>query len=91
MPAGDQLPIGEILVAFSNNPVLAIWQAMKRLSEVNARTDAADISEILAEAETMLFGLILTLIKRPEIAGSISVPTAREGSGVTSPFAINGL
>jgi hypothetical protein len=57
-------------VTFSKEPVLAIWQAMKHLSEVNARTDAADISKGIAEAETMLFGLILTLIKRSEIAGS---------------------
>jgi hypothetical protein len=49
-------------------------------SEVNARTDAADISKILAEAETMLFGLILTLIKRPEIAESV-LATAAEGRG----------
>jgi hypothetical protein len=75
---GEQLPIGEILVAFSNDPVLAIWQAMKHLSEVNARTDAADISKILAEAETMLFGLIQMLIKRPEIAETV-LATAAEG------------
>ena len=65
-------------MAFSKDPVLAIWQAMKHLSEVNAKTDAADISKILAEAETMLFGLILTLIKRPEIAESV-LATAAEG------------
>jgi hypothetical protein len=82
---GDQLPTGEILVTFAKDPVLAIWQAMKRLSEVNARTDAADISEILVEAETMLFGLILTLIKRPEIAGSSSATAAGGASGAISP------
>jgi hypothetical protein len=52
---------------------------MKHLAEVDARTDEADISKILAEAETMLFGLILTLIKRPEIAGSV-LATAAEGA-----------
>jgi hypothetical protein len=85
MRLGDQLPIGENLVAFSKDPVLAIWQAMKHLSEVNARTDAADISKILAEAETMLFGLILTLIKQPEIAGSVLATTAGGESSVMGP------
>ena len=64
-------------MTFSKDPVLAIWQAMKHLSEVNARTDAADISKGLAEAETMLFGLIQMLIK-PEIAESV-LATAAEG------------
>jgi len=41
--------------------------------------------EILAEAETMLFGLILTLIKRPEIAGSFSATAAEGASGAMSP------
>jgi hypothetical protein len=65
-------------VTFSKEPVLAIWQAMKHLSEVNVRTDAADISKGLSEAETMLFGLIQMLIKRPEIAESV-LATAAEG------------
>ena len=72
-------------MTFSKDPVLAIWQAMKHLSEVNARTDAADISKMLAEAETMLFGLILTLIKRPKIAESILATTAGGQSSVIEP------
>jgi len=65
MLVGRQTLSGEILVAFSKDPVLALWQAMKSLAEVNARTDSADISKILAEAEMILFGLVLALIKRP--------------------------
>ena len=65
--------------------MLAIWQAMKHLSEVNAKTDAADISKILAEAETMLFGLIVTLIKRPEIAESVLATKAGGESSVMAP------
>jgi hypothetical protein len=59
-------------VASTKDPALAIWQAMKPLAEVQARTDAPHIAKILAEAEVILFGLVLALIRRPEIAG----PTA---------------
>jgi hypothetical protein len=72
------------LVAFSKDPVLAIWQAMKHLAEVDARTDAADISKILAEAEMILFGLVLALIKRSEITGSFSATAVGEASSVAS-------
>jgi hypothetical protein len=44
------------LVAFSRDPALAIWQAMKPLAEVGARTDAPDIAKIVTEAEIILFG-----------------------------------
>jgi hypothetical protein len=44
MLVGDQLPTGENLVAFSKDPVLAIWQAMKPLADVQMRLDAPDIS-----------------------------------------------
>jgi hypothetical protein len=86
---GDQLSTGEILVAFSKDPVLALWQAMKRLDEVNARTDSADISKILAEAEMILFGLVLALIKRPGITESFPATAAEGANSLLSPFAIN--
>jgi hypothetical protein len=44
------------LVAFSRDPVLAVWQAMKPLAEIGARTDASDIAKIVTEAEIILFG-----------------------------------
>ena len=44
-------------MAFSRDPALAIWQAMKPLAEVGARTDAPDIAKIVTEAEIILFGL----------------------------------
>ena len=43
------------MVAFSRDPALAIWQAMKPLAEVGARTDAPDIAKIVTEAEIILF------------------------------------
>jgi hypothetical protein len=50
------------LVAFSRDPALAIWQAMKPLAEVGARTDAPDIAKIVTEAEIILFGLVRAFI-----------------------------
>ena len=59
-------------MASNRDPALAIWQAMKPLAEVHARTDAPHIAKILAEAEVILFGLVLALIRHPEMAGSIA-------------------
>jgi hypothetical protein len=53
-------------VAFSRDPALAIWQAMKPLAEVGARTDAPDIAKIVMEAEIILFGLVQALSRRLE-------------------------
>jgi hypothetical protein len=58
---------GENLVAFSRDPALAIWQAMKPLAEVGARTDAPDIVKIVTEAEIILFGLVRALSGRQKI------------------------
>jgi hypothetical protein len=55
---------GENLVAFSRDPALAIWQAMKPLAEVGARTDAPDVAKIITEAEIILFGLVRALSRR---------------------------
>ena len=51
-------------MAFSRDPALAIWQAMKPLAEVGARTDAPDIVKIVTEAEIILFGLVRALSRR---------------------------
>jgi hypothetical protein len=53
-------------VAFTKDPALAIWQAMQPLAAIHLRTDTPAIAKILAEAETILFGLILALVRRPE-------------------------
>jgi hypothetical protein len=34
--------------------VLAVWQAMKPLAEIGARTDTSDIAKIVTEAEIIL-------------------------------------
>jgi hypothetical protein len=65
------IPNPEKSVASTRDPALAIWQAMKPLAEVHARTDAPHIAKILAEAEVILFGLVLALIRHPEVAGPI--------------------
>ena len=44
---------------------------MQPLAQVHARTDAPHIAKILAEAEVILFGLVLALIRHPEVAGPI--------------------
>ena len=51
-------------MAFNRDPALAIWQAMKPLAEVGARTDAPDIAKIVTEAEIILFGLVRALSRR---------------------------
>jgi len=66
-------------VAFTREPALAIWQATKCLAEIHARTDAPDVSKIIAEAELILLGLMLALIRRSVISGSASVLANREG------------
>ena len=53
-------------MAFNRDPALAIWQAMKPLAEVGARTDAPDIAKIVTEAEIILFGLVRALSRRQQ-------------------------
>src|SRR6202030_4212805 len=65
-PSWDPCRPGESLVAFSRDPVLAVWQAMKPLAEIGARTDASDIAKIVTEAEIILFGLVRALSRRLE-------------------------
>ena len=64
-------------MAFIREPALAIWQATKCLAEIQARTDAPEISKVIAEAEVILFGLVLALVRRSEISGS--PPTLARG------------
>jgi hypothetical protein len=69
-------------VASIREPALAIWQAMKCLSEIHARTDAHDVCQIIAEAEGILLGLMLTLIRRPDSSGSVKALANRNGDSV---------
>jgi hypothetical protein len=65
------------LVAFTREPALAIWQATKCLAEIHARTETPDVSAIIAEAEIILLGLMLALIRRPDVSGSAPALTKR--------------
>jgi hypothetical protein len=66
------------LVAFIREPALAIWQATKCLAEVQARTDEPEVSKIIAEAELILLGLMLALVRRSVISGSTLALAKRE-------------
>jgi hypothetical protein len=72
------------LVAFSRDPVLAVWQAMKPLAEIGARTDASDIAKIVTEAEIILFGLVRALSRRLENSESTSVTAIRQNGPLRS-------
>jgi hypothetical protein len=70
---GDSCQTPEkILMGITKDPALAIWQAMKPLAEVGARTDAPDVVKIVTEAEIILFGLVRALFRRQENSGSTS-------------------
>ena len=66
-------------MAFIREPALAIWQATKCLAEIHARTQAPEISKIVAEAEVILLGLMLALIRRSDISGVGFGSTGRKG------------
>ena len=66
-------------MAFIREPALAIWQATKCLVEIHARTEAPDVSKIIAEAETILLGLMLALVRRSDILGSASALESGKG------------
>jgi hypothetical protein len=72
-------PTRSKLVAFIREPALAIWQATKCLAEIHARTEAPDVSKIIAEAETILLGLMLALVRRSDISGSASALESGKG------------
>ena len=67
------------LVAFIKEPALAIWQATKCLTELHARTEAPEVAKIIAEAELILLGLMLALVRRSVISGSTLALPKREG------------
>ena len=71
-------------MAFSRDPVLAVWQAMKPLAEIGARTDASDIAKIVTEAEIILFGLVRALSRRLENSKSTSVTAIRRNGPLRS-------
>jgi hypothetical protein len=71
----------KISVAFTRDPVLGIWQAMKLLSEVHVPEDTPDVSSVLAETETILFGLVLALVRRSELAGPIFASAVTMSNG----------
>jgi hypothetical protein len=60
------------LVAFTKDPVLAVWQAMSVLDKLRAQVDTPDLSEILTQAETALFSLVKALARHAKNAGPIS-------------------
>jgi hypothetical protein len=71
-------------VAFSRDPALAIWQAMKPLAEVGARTDAPDVAKIITEAEIILFGLVRALSRRLENSEPTSAISVRRNGPLRS-------
>ena len=81
---------GENLVAFSRDPALAIWQAMKPLAEVGARTDAPDAAKIITEAEIILFGLVRALSRRLENSESTVAADAIEADAALGDLGFGG-
>ena len=71
MPAsGDDHQPRRKLRRMTNDPILAIWQAMKPLADVGSRIDAPDIVKIVTEAEMILFGLVRALARRLDNSAS---------------------
>jgi len=77
-------------VAFSRDPALVIWQAMKPLAEVGARTDAPDAAKIITEAEIILFGLVRALSRRLENSESTVAADAVEADAALGDLGFGG-
>ena len=77
-------------MAFSRDPALAIWQAMKPLAEVGARTDAPDAAKIITEAEIILFGLVRALSRRLENSESTVAADAIEADAALGDLGFGG-
>jgi len=77
-------------VAFSRDPALVIWQAMKPLAEVGARTDAPDAAKIITEAEIILFGLVRALSRRLENSESTVAADAIEADAALGDLGFGG-
>jgi hypothetical protein len=58
-------------VALTSDPVLTVWQAMNLLDKVGLQSETPEISNILAEAETILFNLVKALVRRTKETGPI--------------------
>ena len=77
-------------MAFSRDPALAIWQAMKPLAEVGARTDAPDAAKIITEAEIILVGLVRALSRRLENSESTVAADAIEADAALGDLGFGG-
>jgi hypothetical protein len=51
-------------VALTRDPLLTVWQAMNLLDNVDLQFETPEISNILAEAEKILFSLVKVLVRR---------------------------
>ena len=45
------------------DPVLTVWQALKLLDRIHVQSDFPEVSELHAEAERVLFNLVLVLAR----------------------------
>jgi len=58
--------------------VLTVWEAMNLLDRLQVRTEIAEISNILAEAEAILLSLVTALVrctkKRDEFSEGVFYP-----------------
>ena len=66
-------------MALNGDPVLTVWRAMNLLDKVHARSESPEVSNILAEAETILFSLVTALVRRAKNTG----PIFSEGQVIT--------
>ena len=58
-------------MALNRDPVLTVWQAMNLLDKVHVRSESPEVSNILAEAEAILFSLVTALVRRTKKTGPI--------------------
>ncbi len=58
-------------MALIRDPVLRVWQAMNLLDKVHVRSESPEVSNILAEAEAILFSLVTALVRRTKKTGPI--------------------
>jgi hypothetical protein len=53
------------------DPVLTVWEAMNLLDNVDLQSETPEISNILVEAERILFILVTALVRRTKETGPI--------------------
>jgi hypothetical protein len=58
-------------VAPVRDPVLTVWEAMNLLDNVDLQSETPEISNILVEAERILFSLVTALVRRMKETGPI--------------------